>query len=98
MARDLPPPAHNAGRAYTGTPALTTGSGCRGLGSSICKRYAEVHFHLGDDRAARFLDPGGLWQQWLQNASHMRATADPATYLSLIRRLCAFVDECVGTI
>ena len=50
--------------------------------------------NLGSDQAARFLGSGGLWQQWLQDASHMQRTADPATYLSLIRRLCAFVDEC----
>jgi hypothetical protein len=48
----------------------------------------------GSDQAARFLGSGGLWQQWLQDASHMQRTADPATDLSLIRRLCAFVDEC----
>jgi hypothetical protein len=29
-----------------------------------------------------------------RGASHMQGTADPATYLSRIRRLCAFVDEC----
>ncbi|MEU6606566.1 DUF6000 family protein [Streptomyces shenzhenensis] len=50
--------------------------------------------NFGGDQAARFLGSGGLWQQWLQDASHMQRTTDPATYLSLIRRLCAFVDEC----
>jgi hypothetical protein len=50
--------------------------------------------NLGGDRAARFLGPDGLWHQWLQGASHMQGTTDPATHLSLIRRLCAFVDEC----
>ncbi|RZB19727.1 hypothetical protein StrepF001_12190 [Streptomyces sp. F001] len=53
-----------------------------------------IDLNLGGDQAARFLGSGGLWQQWLQDASHMQRTADPATYLSLIRRLCAFVDEC----
>lgn len=58
-----------------------------------------IDLNLGGDQAARFLGTGGLWQQWLQNASHMQRTADadPATYLSLIRRLCAFVDECAET-
>jgi hypothetical protein len=35
-----------------------------------------------------------LWPQWLQDAPHMQHTTDPATYLSLIRRLGAFLDEC----
>ncbi|MFK4150244.1 DUF6000 family protein [Streptomyces sp. NPDC004065] len=50
--------------------------------------------HPGGDQAARFLVPGGLWHQWLEDASHMRPNTAPGTYLSLIRRLCAFVDEC----
>ncbi|MFB7576977.1 DUF6000 family protein [Streptomyces sp. NPDC056165] len=53
-----------------------------------------IDLNLKGDQAARFLDPGALWQQWLQVASHMQGTTDPATYLSLIRRLCAFVEEC----
>jgi hypothetical protein len=53
-----------------------------------------IDLNLGGDQAARFLGPGGLWQQWLQGASHVQRTEAPATYLSLIRRLCAFVDEC----
>ncbi|MGW4728309.1 DUF6000 family protein [Streptomyces shenzhenensis] len=53
-----------------------------------------IDLNLGGDQAARFLGSGGLWQQWLQDASHIQRTVDPATYLSLIRRLCAFVDEC----
>ncbi|WP_327434634.1 DUF6000 family protein [Streptomyces sp. NBC_01236] len=53
-----------------------------------------IDLNLGGDQASRFLGPGGLWQQWLQDASHMQRTADPVTHLSLIRRLCAFVDEC----
>jgi hypothetical protein len=53
-----------------------------------------IDLNLGGDQAARFLVPGGLWQQWLEGASHMQLTTAPVTYLSLIRRLCAFVDEC----
>ncbi|MFJ2094541.1 DUF6000 family protein [Streptomyces sp. NPDC087901] len=53
--------------------------------------------NLGDDQAARFLGPGGMWEQWLHDAPHMQPTVDPATCLSPIRRLCAFVDECAET-
>jgi len=53
--------------------------------------------NLGGDRAARFLGPGGLWHQWLQDASHMQDTTDPATHLNLIRQLCAVVDRCACT-
>jgi hypothetical protein len=53
-----------------------------------------IDLNLKGDQAARFLAPGALWQQWLQGASHMQDTTDPASYLSLIRRLCAFVEEC----
>lgn len=49
--------------------------------------------NLGDARHARFLTPGGLWHQWLQGAPHTHTT-DPVTYLSLMRRLCAFAEEC----
>ncbi|MEH0418539.1 DUF6000 family protein [Streptomyces sp. B21-083] len=54
-----------------------------------------IDLNLKGDQVARFLAPGALWQQWLQGASHMQATTYPASYLSLIRRLCAFVEECV---
>ncbi|MFE6903880.1 DUF6000 family protein [Streptomyces sp. NPDC057717] len=53
-----------------------------------------IDLNLQGGQAARFLAPGALWHQWLQGASHMQDTTHPATYLSLIRRLCAFVDEC----
>ncbi|MET9736312.1 DUF6000 family protein [Streptomyces sp. NPDC006458] len=54
-----------------------------------------VELNLPGDRAARFLRPGGLWHKWLQDAPHMRSTEDPGPHvLSLIRRLCAVVDEC----
>lgn len=57
-----------------------------------------IDLNLKGDQAARFLGPGGLWQPWLQNASHMQANTDPTpSCLSLIRRLCAFVDECAET-
>ncbi|MDQ0604988.1 hypothetical protein QF037_009333 [Streptomyces canus] len=49
-----------------------------------------VDLNLGGDQASRLLGSGGLWHQWLQDASHMQSTEDPATYLSLVRRLCAF--------
>ncbi|MFB9577823.1 DUF6000 family protein [Streptomyces yanii] len=54
-----------------------------------------IDLNLKSDQASRFLGPGGLWQQWLQEASHMQPNPDPNPFfLSLIRRLCAFVDEC----
>lgn len=53
-----------------------------------------IDLNLKEDQAARFLAPGGLWPQWLQDAPHMRETTDPATYVSSFRRLCAFMDEC----
>lgn len=54
-----------------------------------------IALNLGGDQADRFLGSGGLWQQWLRDASHMQPDPDPApSSLSLVRRLCAFVDEC----
>nr|WP_203593944.1 DUF6000 family protein [Streptomyces sp. SID9124] len=54
-----------------------------------------IDLNLGGGQADRFRQPGGLWQQWLQNAPHMQVDSDPtSSFLSLIRRLCAFVDEC----
>ncbi|MGW2471696.1 DUF6000 family protein [Streptomyces sp. NPDC001665] len=54
-----------------------------------------VDLNLGGGRADRFRQPEGLWQQWLQDAPHMRVDLDPTSrYLSAIRRLCAWVDEC----
>lgn len=52
--------------------------------------------NLGADHAAPFLAPGGLWHEWLEAAPHVRPGTDPAGYVSLIRRLCAFADECAG--
>jgi len=53
-----------------------------------------IDLNLQRDQAARFLAPCALWQQWLQGAAHLQDTTDPASYLSLIRRLCAVVEEC----
>ncbi|MEU6681062.1 DUF6000 family protein [Streptomyces sp. NPDC046925] len=57
-----------------------------------------VDLNLGHDKAARFLAPDGLWHQWLQGrADGRQAGVHAGTYadsLSLIRRLCAFVDDC----
>ncbi|MET9498965.1 DUF6000 family protein [Streptomyces sp. NPDC006552] len=53
-----------------------------------------IDLNLGGGRAARFRQPGGLWQQWLQDAPHMQDALDPTpSSLSLIRRLCALIDE-----
>ncbi|MEU2308789.1 DUF6000 family protein [Streptomyces misionensis] len=54
-----------------------------------------IDLNLGGGQADRFREPGGLWQRWLQDATHMKGDSDPTPFfLSLIRRLCAFVDEC----
>ncbi|MFG2593062.1 DUF6000 family protein [Streptomyces sp. NPDC048438] len=54
-----------------------------------------VDLNRGGGQAAKFREPGGLWQEWLQEAPHQQADTDPSPhFLSLIRRLCAFVDEC----
>lgn len=54
-----------------------------------------IALNLGTDQADRFQGPGGLWQQWLQDAPHMRADMDPTpSCLNLVRRLCACVEEC----
>lgn len=54
-----------------------------------------IDLNLGGGHADRFREPGGLWQQWLQDAPHMQSESDPTpSNLSLVRRLCACVDEC----
>ncbi|WP_237536376.1 DUF6000 family protein [Streptomyces sp. SID5785] len=34
-----------------------------------------IDLNLGGDQASRFLGPGGLWHQWLHDASRMQGTA-----------------------
>ncbi|WSI68095.1 DUF6000 family protein [Streptomyces sp. NBC_01336] len=54
-----------------------------------------IDLNIEGGQADRFREPGGLWQQWLQGAPHIQDDSDPTpSFLSLIRRLCAFVDEC----
>ncbi|WP_435601824.1 DUF6000 family protein [Streptomyces sp. YPW6] len=54
-----------------------------------------IDLNLGSGQADRFRQSGGLWQQWLQDAPHMQGDSDlTPSSLSLIRRLCAFIDEC----
>ncbi|GAA1552796.1 hypothetical protein GCM10009731_03570 [Streptomyces globosus] len=54
-----------------------------------------VDLNLGGGQVDRFRQPGGLWQTWLRDAPHQQAGTDPTPhFLSLVRRLCAFVDEC----
>ncbi|MFE9850524.1 DUF6000 family protein [Streptomyces sp. NPDC005576] len=54
-----------------------------------------IDLNLGGGQVERFLGPGGLWQEWVREAPHPWSDTDPTPhFLSLIRRLCAFVDEC----
>ncbi|MGW3289588.1 DUF6000 family protein [Streptomyces sp. NPDC001002] len=48
---------------------------------------------LGTDRAARFLAPGGLWQQWIDGPP-AKDLDHPAEYREFIGELCVFADEC----
>ncbi|WP_369276220.1 DUF6000 family protein [Streptomyces sp. R11] len=47
---------------------------------------------IGADHAARFLTPGGLWQQWI-NGPPTKDCGAPESYRKFIGQLCAFVDE-----
>jgi len=53
-----------------------------------------IDLNLGTDQAGRFLVSEGLWEQWLQGRPGGRRAEGIATYLSLMRRLCAFAEEC----
>ncbi|MFF4429623.1 DUF6000 family protein [Streptomyces sp. NPDC001513] len=46
---------------------------------------------LGSDSAARFIAPGGPWEQWLE--ARVAAALDPHDCRQGIRQLCAFLDE-----
>ncbi|MBD0741487.1 DUF6000 family protein [Streptomyces sp. CBMA152] len=47
---------------------------------------------LGTGHAARFLTPGGLWQQWTQGPP-AKADRDPQGACKFIGQLCSFVQE-----
>ncbi|WP_243869568.1 DUF6000 family protein [Streptomyces liangshanensis] len=51
---------------------------------------------LHGDRAAHFLQEGGLWQRWFREAPHMRGDGGISSYQGGIRLACAVVDECAG--
>lgn len=53
-----------------------------------------IDLNIGARHASRFLAPEGLWHQWLQGRTDGWRVDGLATYLSLIRRLCAFAEEC----
>ncbi|MGH4033472.1 DUF6000 family protein [Actinomycetota bacterium Odt1-20B] len=46
----------------------------------------------GSDRAARFLAPGGPWQQWVQ-VQPARREVEPVGWQETMTRFCAFVQE-----
>ncbi|TXS48817.1 DUF6000 family protein [Streptomyces sp. t39] len=48
---------------------------------------------LGAGRAARFLTPDGLWQQWMDGPPRKRHHTTPDNYRQAVRELCALVDE-----
>ncbi|MEV0537553.1 DUF6000 family protein [Kitasatospora sp. NPDC050463] len=47
---------------------------------------------VGSERASRFLDAGGLWQQWTDVSP--RRDRDPQRYRAVVDELCSFADEC----
>jgi hypothetical protein len=49
---------------------------------------------LGADRTARFLTPGGLWQQWIDGPPGKDRDA-PDSYRDFIGRLCAVAEESI---
>jgi hypothetical protein len=55
-----------------------------------------IDLNIGADRAGPFLVSEGLWDQWLEGRSGGQRTGGTASFVSLIRRLCAFVEECAG--
>ncbi|ELP66657.1 DUF6000 family protein [Streptomyces turgidiscabies] len=46
----------------------------------------------GTDRAAKFLAPDGLWQQWIEGPPS-KDRVDPDIYREFMGQLCAFADE-----
>ncbi|WP_432060767.1 DUF6000 family protein [Streptomyces sp. S1] len=51
---------------------------------------------LRSDRAGHFLQEGGLWRRWFQDASPMHGDDGVSTYLGGVRLACAVIDECAG--
>ncbi|WP_424567937.1 DUF6000 family protein [Streptomyces sp. CH-036] len=47
---------------------------------------------LGADRAARFVAPAGLWQQWIDGPP-TKDHGTPDSYREFIDQLCAFAEE-----
>ncbi|MEV7458873.1 DUF6000 family protein [Streptomyces rubiginosohelvolus] len=46
---------------------------------------------LGTDRAARFVAPAGLWQQWIDGPP-TKSHGSPDSYREFVDQLCAFAD------
>ncbi|WP_129839895.1 DUF6000 family protein [Streptomyces sp. RFCAC02] len=51
---------------------------------------------LGTDRAAPFVSPGGLWDQWIDGPPRKTHHDAPDTYREFMSRLCACADESAG--
>ncbi|MFE6848837.1 DUF6000 family protein [Streptomyces sp. NPDC057686] len=49
---------------------------------------------LHGNRARDFLQEGGLWAQWFQEAPHMHGDDGISNYLGGIRLACAVIEEC----
>ncbi|MER5890510.1 DUF6000 family protein [Streptomyces sp. NPDC001941] len=49
---------------------------------------------LGADRTGPLLREDGLWTLWFNDAAHMHGDPVISPYLSLVRDLCAVVDDC----
>lgn len=47
---------------------------------------------LGTERAAPYLAPGGLWQQWTDATPNR--VRDPQEYRQVVDQLCSFAGEC----
>jgi hypothetical protein len=57
-----------------------------------------IDLNLGGGQADRFREPGGLWQQWLQDAPHMQGDSDPTPFLENRRNARSRMTECSSAV